>query len=74
MSLDVQVLVVAFVAVALKLLLWYRKKDVVGVDVDPDRQDVLHLDGSELRLRARAQPDGAEDIVATVLRPRLDRR
>jgi hypothetical protein len=44
------------------------------VNVEPDRKDVLHLDDSELRLRAGARPDGAEGIVATTLRPRLDRR
>jgi hypothetical protein len=74
MSLDGQVLVIAFVAVASKLVLWYREKAVVEVDVDADRKDVLHLDEGELRLRAGAQPDGAEGIVATVLRPRLERR
>ena len=74
MSLDGQVLVIAIVAVVLKLLLWYREKDEVGLDVEPDRQDVLHVDDSELRLRAGEQPNGAEGIVATVLRPRLDGR
>jgi hypothetical protein len=74
MSLDGQVLVIACIAVAVKLLLCYREKDVVGVGVEPDRPDVSHLDDSELRLRAGAQPDGAEGIVATALRPRLDRR
>jgi hypothetical protein len=73
MSLDGQVLLIAFFAVALKLFLWSRE-DVVGVNVEPDRKDVLHLDDSELRLRAGARPDGAEGIVATTLRPRLDRR
>ena len=47
MSLDGQVLVIAFFAVALKLLLWSREGDVVGVDVGPDRNDVLHLDDSD---------------------------
>jgi hypothetical protein len=74
MSLDEQVLVIAFFALALKLLVWSREEDVVGVNVEPDRKDVLHLDDSELRLRAGARPDGAEGIVATALRPRLDRR
>jgi hypothetical protein len=74
MSLDGLVLVIAFFAVALKLLLWFREEGVVGVDVEPDRKDVMHLDDSGLRLRAGARPDGAEGIVATALRPRLDRR
>jgi hypothetical protein len=74
MSLDGQVLVIAFFALALKLLLWSREEDVVGVNVEPDRKDVLHLDDSGLRLRAGARADGAEGIVATTLRPRLDRR
>jgi hypothetical protein len=73
MSLDGQVLVIAFFAVALKLFLWSRK-DVVGADVEPDRKDVLHLDDSGLRPQAGARPDGAEGIVATTQRPRLDRR
>jgi hypothetical protein len=47
MSLDGQVLVIAFFAVALKLLLWSREEDVVGVDVELDRKDVLHLDNSD---------------------------
>lgn len=74
MSLDGQVLVIAFFAVALKLLLWSTEEDVVGVDVEPDRKTVLELDDSGLRLRAGARPDGAEGIVATGLPPRLDRR
>jgi hypothetical protein len=74
MSLDGQVLVIAFFALALKLLLWSREEDVVGVNVEPDRKDVLHLDDNELRLRAGARPNGTEGIVATALRPRLDRR
>ena len=54
MSLDGQVLVIAFFAVALKLLLWCREEDVVGVDVEPDRKDALHLDDS-----AAATPSGS---------------
>jgi hypothetical protein len=73
MSLDGQVLVIAFFAVALKLLLWSMEEEVGGVDVELDRKDVLHLDNSGLRLRAGSRPEGAEDIVGTVLRPRLDR-
>jgi hypothetical protein len=73
MSLDGQVLVIAFFAVALKLLLWSRE-DVVGVDVEPDRKDMLHRDDSGLRLRAGARPDGGEGTVATAPRPRLDRQ
>jgi len=46
MSLEEQVLVIAFLAVALKLLVWSMEEDVVGVDVEPDRKDVLHLDDS----------------------------
>jgi hypothetical protein len=49
MSLDGQALVIAFFAVALKLLLWFMEGEV----------------GS--------RPEGAEDIVPTALRPRLDR-
>lgn len=74
MSLDGQVLVIAVFAVALKLSLWSSEEDVVGVDVEPDRKDVLHLDDSGLRLRAGARPDGAEGIAATALRPGLDGR
>jgi hypothetical protein len=60
MSLDAQVLVIAFFALALKLLLWSREEDVAGVDVEPDRKNVLHPDDSGLRLQAGSQPDGAE--------------
>jgi hypothetical protein len=73
MSLDGQVLVIGFFAVALKLLLWSRE-ETVGVDVEPDRKDVLHLDDSGPRLLAGARPDGAEGIVTTALRPRLERQ
>jgi hypothetical protein len=73
MSLDGQVLVIAFCAVALKLLLWSRE-DVAGVDVEPDRKGALHLDDSGLRLRAGARPHGAEGSVATAPPPRLDRQ
>jgi hypothetical protein len=73
MSLDGQVLVIAFCAVALKLFLW-SKEDVAGVDVEPDRRGVLRFDDRGARLQARVRPDGAEDIVATALHPRLDRR
>jgi hypothetical protein len=38
MSLDEQVLVLALLAIALKLFLWFRKEDVIGVGVD--RKDV----------------------------------
>jgi hypothetical protein len=73
MSLDGQVLVMAFLAVALKLLLWSMEEEVVMVDVELDRKDVLHLDNSGLRLRAGSRPEGAEGIVATAMRPRLER-
>jgi hypothetical protein len=46
MSLDGQVLVIAFFAVALKLLLWSREEDGAGVDVEPERKDGLHLDNT----------------------------
>lgn len=74
MSLDGQVLVIAFCAVALKLFLWSREEGVAGVDVEPDRKDVVHLDDSGLQLQAGARPDGAEDIAAIALHSRLGRR
>ena len=46
MSLDGQVLVIAFFALSLKLFHWFREEDVVAVNVEPDRKDVLHLDDS----------------------------
>jgi hypothetical protein len=73
MSLDGQVLVIAFFAVALILLLWSMEEEVVRVDIELDRKDVLHVDNSGLRLRAGSRPEGAEGIVPTALRPRLDR-
>ena len=72
MSLDGQVLVIACFAVALNLLLWSREDNVVGLDVELDRKDVLHLDDSGPRLRAGTRPDGAEGMAATALRPRLE--
>jgi hypothetical protein len=65
MLLDGQILVIAFFAVALKLFLWAREDDVVGVDVELDQKDVLPLDDSGQGLREGAQPDAAEGIVAT---------
>ena len=47
MLLDELVLTMANVAVALRLLVWSREENVVGV-VEPDRSDVLHLDDSGL--------------------------
>ena len=69
MPLDGQVLVIAFFAVASKLYLWFSELDAVGVDVEKDGKDVLHLDDSGLGLRVEERPDG---IVATSLRPRLE--
>jgi hypothetical protein len=74
MSLDGQVLVIAFFAVALKLFLWSREEGMAGWDVEPDRKDVLHLGDNGLRFQAGARPDEAEDLVAPALNPRLDRR
>jgi hypothetical protein len=46
MSLDGQVLVISFFAVAVRLFLLFREEDVVAVDVEPDRKEVSHLDCS----------------------------
>jgi hypothetical protein len=46
MSLDGQVLVIAFVAVVLNILLWSKEDNVVGLDVELDPKDVLELDHS----------------------------
>jgi hypothetical protein len=73
MSLDGQVLVIACLAVALHLLLWCREDNLVGLDVELNPKDVLHLDDNGPRLGAGPRPDGAEGMAATVLRPRLDR-
>jgi hypothetical protein len=56
MSLDGQVLVIAFFTVALQLFLRSKEEDVVVVDVAPDRKDVLHLDDSGPRLPGEARP------------------
>ena len=72
-SLDGQVLMIALFAVALILLIWSMEEGVVRMDVELDRKDVLHVDRSGLRLRAGSRPEGAEGIVPTALRPRLDR-
>ena len=56
MSLDGQVLVIACFALALNLLLWSRKDNVVAMDVQLYSRDVLHLDkaGCDLK-RDRGQ-------------------
>ena len=54
MSLDGQVLVIAFVAVTLKLLLW--------------SWELLHLDDSRKQSTMEARPDRAEGTFATSLR------
>jgi hypothetical protein len=74
MSLDGQVLVIALFAVALKLFLWSREEGMAGWDVASDRKDGLHLGDNGLRFQAGTRPDGAEDLVAPALNPRLDRR
>jgi hypothetical protein len=73
MSLDGQVLVIACFAVALNLLVWFREDNVVGLDVELDPKDVLHLGDSGPRLGAVPRPDGAGGMAATALRPRWDR-
>jgi hypothetical protein len=60
MSLDGQVLAVAIFAVALKLYLWFSEKDVVRRDIEPERNDRLHLDHNGLRFQVKARPDGTE--------------
>jgi hypothetical protein len=44
MSLDGQVLVIAFVAVVLNVLLWSKEDNVAGQDVELDPKEVLQLD------------------------------
>jgi hypothetical protein len=73
MSLDGQVLVIACFALVLNLLVWSREDNVVGLDVELDPKDVLHLDDSGPRLGAVPRSDGAEGMAATALRPRWDR-
>jgi hypothetical protein len=73
MSLDGQVLVVGCFAVALKLLLWSREDNVVGLDFELDPKGMLHLDDSQPRLGAGPRPDGAKGMAATALGPGLDR-
>jgi hypothetical protein len=60
MSLDGQVLAIAIFAVALKLYLWFSEKDVVRRDIEPERNDRLHLDHNGLRFQVEARPDGTE--------------
>jgi hypothetical protein len=62
MSFAGQVLVIAFFAVDSKLLLWSMEEDVVDVDVELDRKDLVHLDDSWLRFRAGSRPEGAEGL------------
>jgi RNA polymerase sigma-70 factor, ECF subfamily len=42
------------------------------VDVELDRNELLHLDDSELRFQAEARPDRADGIFATSLNSRLE--
>jgi hypothetical protein len=74
MSLDEQVLMIAFCAIALKLLLWSREGNVVGLDIDPDRKNVLHLDDSGPRFQAGARLEGDVAMVAKTKCFKLDRR
>jgi hypothetical protein len=56
-SFEGQVLVIAFFALALQLYLWSREEDV-QVDVEPDRNDMLHLDDRDCgsgRMRGQAE-------------------
>jgi hypothetical protein len=52
-------------------LLW-SKEDVVVVDVELDRNGLLHLDHSGPRLQAEARPDKADGRFATSLSSGLD--
>jgi hypothetical protein len=63
MSLDGLVLVIAIVAVALKLYLWFSEGDMVQRDVESD---------SGLRFQAEARPNRTEGVVDTSRRPRLE--
>ena len=63
MFLDGQVLVIACFALALNLLLWSRKDNVVAMDVQLYSRDVLHLDkaGCDLK-RDRGQVKGGQQV------------
>jgi hypothetical protein len=66
MSLDGLVLVIAFVAIALKSFVWAREADVIEVEDKLHRTDAFRRDGrGRLRLRSRTGSAGPEGLVCT---------
>ena len=74
MSIDGQVLVIAFLAISLKLLVWAREADGVEVKDELHRNGACPLDGRPLRLRARALSAGPERLMVTASKSRGDKR
>jgi hypothetical protein len=73
MSLDGQVLVIAFVAIALKLFIWAREADVIEVEDKLHRTDAFRRDGGgRLRFRARTGSAGPEGLVCTAPDSKVD--
>jgi hypothetical protein len=50
-------LVIAFLAISLKLLLWARETGVVEVEDELHRKHAFHQDGRRVQLREHIQPD-----------------
>jgi hypothetical protein len=65
MSIDAQVLVIAFLAISLKLLLWAGETEGVEVEDELHRKHAFHLDGRQVQLRAQPHSAGPESLIGT---------
>lgn len=74
MSIDGQVLVVAFLALLLKLLLWAQEGNGVEVEDEPHRKDAFHFDGRLPRARGRAHSAGPVRLIVKASNYRGDKR
>jgi hypothetical protein len=74
MSIDAQVLVIAFLAISLKLLLWARKTEGVEVEDELHRKHAFHLDARQVQLRAQAHSAGPESLIGTTSNFKGDKR
>lgn len=74
MSIDAQVLVIAFLAISLKLLLWARETEGVEAEDELHRKHAFDLDGRRAQLRAHAYSAGPESLTGTTSNFKGDKR
>jgi hypothetical protein len=74
MSIDAQVLMVAFLAISLRLLLWARETEGVEVEDELHRKHGFHLDARQVQLRAQAHSAGPESLTGTTSDFKGDKR